>query len=66
MRQGCPLSDSQVGKIIYLLRSTDMAMSEIAAAIGCTRSTVARINRRENIRVYGQRRSSWENVESTK
>ena len=66
MRQGCPLTDSQVDKIVYLLKTTDMAMAEIATAIGCTRSTVARINRRRNIRVYGKHRSSWENVQSEK
>ena len=64
MRQGCPLSDGDIRKIVELLNNTDLAMVEIAMAKGCTRSTVAKINQRYNVRDYGKRRSSWQLVQA--
>jgi hypothetical protein len=62
MRQGQPISDSQVQKIVRLLKDTDMSMATIAVAMGCTRSTVAKINGLHNVRAYGKRRSSWQQL----
>lgn len=63
MRQGCPLSDSQVRKIIHFLKTTDMSMVDIATSIGCTRSTVAKINQQHSVRDFVKLRSSWHMVE---
>jgi IS30 family transposase len=64
MRQGRPLSNSEAEKIIRLLRDTDMTMAAIAKAMGCNRSTVARINQRHNIREYGKRRGTWQQLQT--
>ncbi len=60
MRQGYPLSDSQIKRLVYLLKTTDLSMVEIATAMGCTRSTVSRINQLHNARNYENSRSSWQ------
>ncbi len=52
MRQGGPLSDSEIQRIIALLKNTDMAMSEIAATLVCTRRSVYEINRKYSVRAY--------------
>ena len=52
MRQGCPLSDSEIQKIISLLENTDVAIAAIATTLGCTRSSVYEINRKYSVRTY--------------
>ena len=59
MKQGYPLSDSQIQKVNYLLETTDMSMVDIATTIGCARSTVSKLNQHHKIRNYENRRSSW-------
>ena len=50
MRQGCPLSESEIQKIVSQLKHTAMPMSDIAATVGCTRRSVYEINKKYNIR----------------
>ena len=52
MRQGCPLSDSEIQKIVSLLGNTDMSMAEIAATADCTPRSVHEINRKYGVRTY--------------
>jgi predicted DNA-binding protein YlxM (UPF0122 family) len=47
-----------------LLRESDMTLPEIADRMNCSRSAVASINRKFQIRVYAGKRSQW-NVENT-
>lgn len=61
--QGRPLSDDAVRRIVQLLSSTDMAIKDIAVRFSCSRSAVASINRRFQIRRYSGLRSSWLNEE---
>ncbi len=52
MRQGRPLSDSEIQRIISLLENTDKSVAEIAAALVCTPRSVHEINRKYGVRTY--------------
>ena len=58
-RQGCPLQESEVRRIVSLLASTDMTFLNIAQRTGRSHAAVAAVNRRFQVRAYGGRRSSW-------
>jgi hypothetical protein len=53
MRQGQVFTEEQRKKILWLLSSTELNLSEIAARMQCSRSAVAAINRHYQIRDYG-------------
>ena len=58
-RQGRCLSDIQIRTIIRLLVSTDIQITEIAHRMGCSKASVALINRKSALRLYEGKRSSW-------
>ena len=58
--QGRPFSDDALKRIIMLLRESEMSLPEIADRMNCSRSAVAGINRKFQIRLYGGRRSQWD------
>jgi len=58
-RQGRVLHTDEVSKIVSLLASTDMTIGEIATRFGCSRSAIASINRKFQVRLYLGHRSSW-------
>ena len=55
--QGRYLSVESIFKIIHLLASTEMNMSEIAERMSLSRTTVALINRKYRVRQYRLRAS---------
>ena len=57
--QGKYFSKDEVNRIVMLLRDSDMTLPEIADRMRCSRSAVAAINRRFQIRLYGGKRSQW-------
>ena len=57
--QGRLLSGADISRIVDLLSTTDISMSDIAVRMGCSRSAVATINRKCCIRYYNGRRSVW-------
>lgn len=59
-RQGCPLHESEIQRIVRLLASTDMTLLNIAERTGRSHAAIAAINRRYQVREYGGRRSTWE------
>jgi hypothetical protein len=59
MAQGKHFSDSVLNQIIHLLSSSELTISEIAARMACSRSAVASVNRRFQVRDYHGLRSSW-------
>lgn len=61
-KQGSPLSETELSRIVHLLNSTEMTISEIARRMGCSRSAVAAINRRYQVRDYAGLRSVWKNT----
>jgi hypothetical protein len=53
------MSENGIRQIVHLLSSTEMAVSEIAERMSCSRSTIISINRRFEVRQYNGLRSSW-------
>ena len=58
-RQGKMFTEDQLHRILSLLSSTDMTISEIAERMRCSRSAVGAINRKFRIREYAGLRASW-------
>jgi predicted DNA-binding protein YlxM (UPF0122 family) len=58
-KQGCALTNQEIQRIITLLSSTDMSIPEIAQRMGCSRSAIASINRKFQVRDYAGLRSKW-------
>jgi transcriptional regulator len=57
--QGKYFSESELKRIVMLLRESDMTLPEIADRMRCSRSAVAAVNRRFQVRLYEGRRSQW-------
>jgi hypothetical protein len=57
--QGKPLSPERIEKIKKLLATSDLSMPDIAERMGCARGRVVSINRKFQIRLYGNKRSRW-------
>ena len=57
--QGKYFSVEELDRIVGLLRETDMSLTEIACRMRCSRSAVAAINRKLQIRIYAGRRNQW-------
>jgi hypothetical protein len=57
--QGRSLTESQVDRIVSLLTSTEMSITQIAARMGCSRSAVGAVNRKFRIREYSGCRVKW-------
>jgi len=60
MRQGQVLHEAEILKIVRLLRCTDLTLTDIATRMLCSRSYVAGINRRYQVRIYSGHRTTWE------
>ena len=57
--QGKYFSKDELNRIVMLLRESDMTLPEIADRMRCSRSAIAAINRKFQIRLYGGKRSQW-------
>jgi len=57
--QGKYFAEEELDRIAMLLRETDMTLSEIADRMRCSRSAVASLNRKFQIRLYHGKRSHW-------
>jgi len=53
------MTSERAERIIELLQSSDLTISEIAERVGSSRSAVASVNRRQKIRDYSGLRSHW-------
>jgi hypothetical protein len=52
-------TDFEIGRIVSLLSTTDLSISEIAGRMSCSVSVVGSLNRKHRVRDYAGRRSSW-------
>jgi hypothetical protein len=59
--QGKAFSETELQRIVYLLRTTEMAIGDIAQRMRCSRSAIVSINRRYQVREYAGLRSVWKN-----
>jgi hypothetical protein len=57
--QGRHFKPDEVKRIVRLLRETEMTLPEIATRMRCSRSAVAAINRKFQVRDYDGRRTQW-------
>ena len=57
--QGRALSETELQKIVNFLRTTEMTIGDIAQRMGCSRSAIASVNRRFQVREYAGLRSIW-------
>jgi len=57
--QGRYFSEGELKRIVMLLRESEMSLPEIADRMRCSRSAVASINRKYQVRRYDGRRSQW-------
>lgn len=57
--QGKYFSKDELNRIVMLLRESEMTLPEIADRMRCSRSAVAAINRKFQVRLYGGKRSQW-------
>jgi hypothetical protein len=57
--QGKYFSKDELDRIVMLLRETEMTIPEIATRLRCSRSAVAAVNRKFQVRLYGGKRSQW-------
>jgi len=57
--QGRYFRREELERIVSLLRETDMTLTEIATRMRCSRSAIAAINRKFQVRDYEGRRSRW-------
>ena len=58
-RQGWSFSETEVRRIIYLLSETSLLTGDIAKRMGCSKSAIISINRRFQVRDYGNHRNTW-------
>jgi hypothetical protein len=57
--QGRYFTEKQIERILFLLRETEMTLPEIATRMTCSRSAIAAINQRFQVRDYEGKRSHW-------
>ena len=57
--KGRTLLDSEISRMVGLLYSTEMPMTEIAKRMRCSVSVVNSVNRKMHVRHYEGRRSTW-------
>lgn len=57
--QGCFFTEQELKRIVTLLSHTDMTILEISQRMACSRSAVAAINRKFQVRKYEGLRSKW-------
>jgi hypothetical protein len=58
-KQGCFLTEQELKRIVALLANTDMTIIEIAQRMMCSRSAIAAINRKFQVRKYEGLKSNW-------
>ena len=57
--QGRHLEPAELERIVSLLRDSELTLSEIAARMQCSRSAIASVNQRFQVRNYQGLRSEW-------
>lgn len=57
--KGRSFLDYEIRRIVVLLNSTDMSITDIARRMQCSVSAVNSLNRKMNVRQYDGRRTSW-------
>ena len=59
MCQGRYFTLEEINRIVLLLRETDISFADIASRMCCSKSAIAGVNRKFQIRAYEGKRSDW-------
>ena len=57
--RGKPLTTDEIQRIRMLLADTDLPMPMTAERMNCTRSSIAKINKKFQVRAYNGQRTKW-------
>ena len=57
--QGKSFSEEELNRIVTLLHDSELSLAEIGKRMQCSRSAVAAINRKFQVRMYGGKRNQW-------
>lgn len=57
--QGRSFTNEDLNRIVTLLQDSEMSLPDIAQRMSCSRSAVAAINRKFQVRAYDGKRSQW-------
>ena len=57
--EGKPLTKDEIQRIQKLLTDTDLSMTMIAERMSCAPTSIARINKKFQIRSYEGQKSNW-------
>ncbi len=57
--EGKPLTKDEIQRIQMLLKDTDLSMTRIAERMSCAPASIARINKKFQIRSYKGQRNNW-------
>ena len=57
--QGKSFSAEELNQIVALLRDSELSLAEIAVRMTCSRSAVASVNRKFQVRLYAGKRHQW-------
>jgi hypothetical protein len=60
--KGRSFLDSEIRRIVWLLTSTDMSITDIAKRMHCSVSAINSVNRKMKVRHYAGRRTSWDHA----
>lgn len=58
--QGRHMDPAKLERIVSLLRNSELTLAEIAERMQCSRSAIAAVNQRFQVRNYQGLRSEWE------
>jgi DNA invertase Pin-like site-specific DNA recombinase len=61
---GRAFTEDEIQRVASLLADTDMTIAEIATRMGCSRSTILTINRKQQVRTYDGLRSTWRKLDA--
>ena len=57
--QGKSFSAEELDRIVTLLRDSELSLPEIAVRMRCSRSAIASVNRKFQVRLYDGKRNRW-------
>jgi hypothetical protein len=60
MTKGRHFTPEELKRMVVLLQETDMSLEEIACRMRCSPGSIARVNRKVQVRQYGGGRNRWE------
>lgn len=64
--QGRYFTEIEISRIVQLLSSTDLSISQIAERMSCSANAVNVLNRKHGVRRYAGRRTVWTTLSASR